>query len=56
MATGTGYGYGVVRTQAATLFDRLRQLTRLHGAVGLNGEVEVSGMVVERFELEWMFE
>lgn len=56
-ATGRGYGYGVARTQAATLFDRLRQLTRLHGAVGvLGGEIEVNGRVVERFELEWMFE
>lgn len=57
VATGTGYGYGLVRTQAATLFDRLRQLTRLHGAVGFaDGEIEVAGRVVERFELEWMFE
>lgn len=57
LATGTGQGYGVARTQAATLFDRLRQLTRLHGAVGFaDGEIEVAGRVVERFVLEWMFE
>lgn len=57
VATGSGFGYGVVRTQAATLFDRLRQLTRVHGAVGVtSGEIEVGGRVVETFELEWMFE
>jgi len=55
-AIGQGIRYGVARTQVATLFDRLRQLTRVHGAVGWNGEMEVDGKVVEKFTLEWMFE
>lgn len=50
-------GVGITRVQAEAVFRRIWGLTIVHGAVGIERcEIEMAGKVVEKFDLEYMFE
>lgn len=55
MAT-PGREAGVSKYVAAELLDKLFDLTESYGAVGVEEGAITIGNVVERFQVEWMFE
>lgn len=52
-----GTGAGITRLQAGAVFRRIWGLTIVHDAIGIEKcEIEMGGVVVEKFELEYRFE